>query len=72
MSYGQLLRREVGSAQITTLIGIFAMYSASVAARHYGGLFVSGFGFAASHYGRSGRGGPYGRRTGALRGPSRA
>jgi hypothetical protein len=51
MSYGQLLRREVESAQITPLIGIFDMYSASVAARHYGGLFVSGFGFAASHYG---------------------
>jgi 2-methylisocitrate lyase-like PEP mutase family enzyme len=27
------------------------MFSASVAARHYDGLFVSGFGFAASHYG---------------------
>jgi len=51
MSYGQLLRREVESAEITPLIGIFDMYSASVAARHYGGLFVSGFGFAASHYG---------------------
>jgi 2-methylisocitrate lyase-like PEP mutase family enzyme len=27
------------------------MFSASVAAQHYDGLFVSGFGFAASHYG---------------------
>jgi hypothetical protein len=27
------------------------MFSASVAARHYDGLFVPGFGFAASHYG---------------------
>jgi 2-methylisocitrate lyase-like PEP mutase family enzyme len=27
------------------------MFSASVAAGHYDGLFVSGFGFAASHYG---------------------
>src|SRR5882724_1314047 len=27
------------------------MFSASVAAQHYAGLFVSGFGFAASHYG---------------------
>ncbi len=27
------------------------MYSASVAAGHYDGMFVSGFGFAASHYG---------------------
>jgi 2-methylisocitrate lyase-like PEP mutase family enzyme len=36
---------------ITPLIGVFDMFSASVAAQHYGGLFVSGFGFAASHYG---------------------
>ncbi|MBH1937365.1 isocitrate lyase/PEP mutase family protein [Streptomyces sp. AV19] len=35
----------------TPLIGVFDMFSASVAARHYDGLFVSGFGFAASHYG---------------------
>jgi 2-methylisocitrate lyase-like PEP mutase family enzyme len=27
------------------------MYSASIAAQHYDGFFVSGFGFAASHYG---------------------
>jgi len=27
------------------------MYSASVAAQNYGGMFVSGFGFAASYYG---------------------
>jgi 2-methylisocitrate lyase-like PEP mutase family enzyme len=27
------------------------MFSASVAAQHYDGMFVSGFGFAASHYG---------------------
>ncbi|HEV7852870.1 MAG TPA: isocitrate lyase/PEP mutase family protein [Mycobacterium sp.] len=36
---------------ITPLIGIFDMYSASLAAEHYGGMFVSGFGFAASYYG---------------------
>jgi hypothetical protein len=27
------------------------MYSASLAAQHYGGMFVTGFGFAASYYG---------------------
>ena len=36
---------------VTPLIGVFDMFSASVAARHYDGLFISGFGFAASHYG---------------------
>jgi 2-methylisocitrate lyase-like PEP mutase family enzyme len=51
MSYGNALRHEVRSGNITPLIGVFDMFSASVAAQHYGGLFVSGFGFAASHYG---------------------
>jgi 2-methylisocitrate lyase-like PEP mutase family enzyme len=51
MSYGNILRREVQSGDITPLIGVFDMFSASVAAQHYDGLFVSGFGFAASHYG---------------------
>jgi 2-methylisocitrate lyase-like PEP mutase family enzyme len=41
----------VRSGNITPLIGVFDMFSASVAASHYDGLFVSGFGFAASHYG---------------------
>ncbi|MWA03754.1 carboxyvinyl-carboxyphosphonate phosphorylmutase [Actinomadura sp. LD22] len=39
------------SPGVTPLIGVFDMFSASVAAKHYDGLFVSGFGFAASHYG---------------------
>lgn len=45
------LRREILSDGVTPLIGVFDMFSASVAAKHYNGLFVSGFGFAASHYG---------------------
>lgn len=51
MSYGTALRDEVRSPGTTPLIGIYDMYSASVVARHYDGFFVSGFGFAASHYG---------------------
>ncbi len=51
MNYGSALRHQVRSAGITPLIGVFDMFSASVAAQHYDGLFVSGFGFAASHYG---------------------
>ena len=51
MGYGDALRDEVHSDSITPLIGIFDMYSASLAAQHYGGMFVSGFGFAASYYG---------------------
>ncbi|SFY37617.1 isocitrate lyase/PEP mutase family protein [Streptomyces atratus] len=51
MRYGTALRQEVRSPGTTPLIGIYDMYSASVVARHYDGFFVSGFGFAASHYG---------------------
>ena len=51
MGYGDALRDEVHTDNITPLIGIFDMYSASLAAQHYGGMFVSGFGFAASYYG---------------------
>jgi len=32
-------------------IGIYDVFSASIAARHYDGIFLSGFGFAASYYG---------------------
>lgn len=51
MHYGDELRREILADGVTPLIGVFDMFSASVAAQHYKGLFVSGFGFAASHYG---------------------
>ena len=51
MEYGHALRKEISAAETTPLIGIYDMYSASIAARHYDGFFVSGFGFAASHYG---------------------
>ncbi|WP_367128055.1 oxaloacetate decarboxylase [Saccharothrix sp. HUAS TT1] len=51
MAYGKALREAVAAPGTTPLIGVFDMLSASVASRHYDGLFVSGFGFAASHYG---------------------
>ena len=49
--YGTALREAIGSAPTTPLIGIYDMLSASLAAQHFDGMFVSGFGFAASHYG---------------------
>lgn len=49
--HGRRLRDAIAEPGTTPLIGVYDMYSASIAARHYGGLFVSGFGFAASHYG---------------------
>ncbi|GAA2272181.1 oxaloacetate decarboxylase [Kitasatospora cystarginea] len=45
------LRDAISEAGTTPLIGVFDMFSASLAAQHYDGMFVSGFGFAASHYG---------------------
>nr|WP_202512588.1 isocitrate lyase/PEP mutase family protein [Streptomyces sp. SID3343] len=45
------MREEISRPRTTPLIGIYDMYSASIAAQHYGGFFLSGFGFAASHYG---------------------
>ncbi|MFF5187692.1 oxaloacetate decarboxylase [Streptomyces sp. NPDC000345] len=51
MSHGNKLREQIVSPGTTPLIGVHDMYSASIAAEHYDGLFVSGFGFAASYYG---------------------
>jgi 2-methylisocitrate lyase-like PEP mutase family enzyme len=50
-SAGTRLRQDALTDSVTPLIGVYDMFSASVAARHYDGLFVSGFGFAASYYG---------------------
>lgn len=50
-SPGRRLRAEIASSGTTPLIGVHDMYSASIAADHYDGMFVSGFGFAASYYG---------------------
>ncbi|MCQ8832202.1 isocitrate lyase/PEP mutase family protein [Streptomyces malaysiensis] len=51
MSHPNRLRQAISAGGTTPLIGVFDMFSASVAARHYDGMFISGFGFAASHYG---------------------
>ncbi|MFJ6695305.1 oxaloacetate decarboxylase [Streptomyces sp. NPDC091272] len=51
MTYGNRLREQIAAPGTTPLIGVYDMYSASIAAEHYDGMFVSGFGFAASHYG---------------------
>ncbi|MEU3660400.1 isocitrate lyase/PEP mutase family protein [Streptomyces sp. NPDC032940] len=51
MTYGKKLREQIAGPETTPLIGVYDMYSASIAAKHYDGMFVSGFGFAASYYG---------------------
>ncbi|MGW1991847.1 isocitrate lyase/PEP mutase family protein [Embleya sp. NPDC001921] len=51
MLYGSALRDDLARGRTTPLVGIHDMYSASLAASHFDGFFVSGFGFAASYYG---------------------
>jgi 2-methylisocitrate lyase-like PEP mutase family enzyme len=48
---GARLREHLRHQPITPFIGIYDVFSASLAARHFDALFVSGFSFAASHYG---------------------
>src|SRR5580658_8146411 len=50
-SPGSRLRERIQSAEILPVIGIYDVFSASLTARNFDALFVSGFGFAASHYG---------------------
>ena len=50
-SHGQRLKTAINTQKITPFIGVYDVFSASLAGRHFDSLFVSGFGFAASHYG---------------------
>jgi 2-methylisocitrate lyase-like PEP mutase family enzyme len=50
-THGNALRKAVAGRKMTCFLGIYDVFSASLAARHYDAIFVSGFGFAASHYG---------------------
>jgi 2-methylisocitrate lyase-like PEP mutase family enzyme len=49
--FGHDLRQELKQEYIVPFIGVYDVFSASIAARYYKGIFISGFGFAASHYG---------------------
>ena len=45
------MREAIRDGDITPFIGVYDVFSATLAARHYDALFLSGFGFAASFYG---------------------
>ena len=49
--YGHLLRATLEREGIMPFIGVYDVFSATLAAKHYDGLFISGFSFAASFYG---------------------
>ncbi len=48
---GIRLRQAMATGEAIPLIGVYDTFSASIAGRHFQGIFVSGFSFAASHYG---------------------
>jgi 2-methylisocitrate lyase-like PEP mutase family enzyme len=50
-SFGHSLRQELGERDIIPFIGVYDVFSASIAARYYDAIFISGFSFAASYYG---------------------
>jgi len=50
-SHGQLLRDALTHQPIIAFVGVYDCFSARLAANHFDALFLSGFGFAASHYG---------------------
>jgi 2-methylisocitrate lyase-like PEP mutase family enzyme len=45
------MREAIREADMTPFVGVYDVFSATLAARHYEALFLSGFGFAASFYG---------------------
>ncbi|MBN9230438.1 MAG: hypothetical protein BGO90_13255 [Legionella sp. 40-6] len=49
--YGEKLRAVKEEKRILPFVGIYDVFSASIVANYHNCLFVSGFGFAASHYG---------------------
>jgi len=50
-AFGTKLREDIAADGIVPLIGVYDVFSATIAARHFNGIFISGFSFAASHYG---------------------
>jgi 2-methylisocitrate lyase-like PEP mutase family enzyme len=51
ISYGRAFEQAIGRNRITALIGVHDVFSAGIAGRYGDGIFISGFGFAASFYG---------------------
>lgn len=48
---GSRFREDLEQKGIFPFIGVYDVFSASIASKYYDGIFISGFGFAASHYG---------------------
>jgi 2-methylisocitrate lyase-like PEP mutase family enzyme len=50
-SYGLELKKAIEEREIMAMIGVYDVFSASIAGQYRDAIFISGFGFAASHYG---------------------
>ncbi len=50
-SPGNRMRAAIAEGEIKPFIGVYDVFSAGLAGKHYDALFLSGFGFAASYYG---------------------
>jgi len=48
---GNTLRNQLGRNVLLPFMGVYDVFSASIAAQYFNGLFLSGFSFAASFYG---------------------
>ncbi len=48
---GTCIKTALETREIIPFIGVYDVFSASIAAKYYDGIFISGFGFAASYYG---------------------
>jgi len=48
---GDGLRRRLHQGEVVSFIGVYDVFSSSIAAETHEALFISGFGFSASHYG---------------------
>jgi len=49
--YGTELKNEIERCEQIAFMGVYDVFSATIAAKYADSLFISGFGFAASHYG---------------------
>ena len=55
-SGGEFIRDVAAREDIEAFVGVYDVFSAAITARRFDNLFLSGFGFAASHYGLPDRG----------------
>jgi 2-methylisocitrate lyase-like PEP mutase family enzyme len=51
LNFGSNLRNSLAEKEIIPFIGVYDVFSATISAKYFDGIFVSGYSFAASYYG---------------------